>query len=84
MTYTELAERCRIWRKSRGITLDTIAHCAGVTRQAVHCFETGKAKSMRIYCAYRSFGFEGGLSESESFLIDLYGGGKNGKKERNK
>lgn len=78
MTYKELAERCKVWRESEGITQEQIAKTARVTRQAVSAFESGAASSLTIYCAYLSNGFSGGIEKAEPFFRSIYGGGNNG------
>lgn len=77
MTYTELAQRCRVWRLREAITQKQIADTADTSVQAVCQFEAGRCNSLRIYCAYLSHGFrlEDRTEAFEAMQEEVFGGG---------
>lgn len=68
MTRRELANLCREWRISQGITQTEIADKAGTSSQAVSQFEAGTCNSLRIYCAYLDFGFKSSIEAGGAMM----------------
>ena len=62
-----IKKRCREWRIANRYTMTDIAANAGVTRQAIRCFETGSGCTSRIIAGY----LRAGMPVSE--LIDAAG-----------
>lgn len=47
-----IKKRCREWRIANRYTMTDIAANAGVTRQAIRCFETGSGCTVRVISGY--------------------------------
>jgi len=52
----EIRARCRAWRIANRYPMTRIAELAGVSRQAVKCFETKTGMSRRMLEAYIALG----------------------------